>query len=239
MNPLKILIVEDEVLIAETIKIYLEERGHSITDAVISYEEAMQTIKNNKPDLALIDIRLYGQKSGIDLAEEITKQNYNLPYVFLTSQFDTRILNRAMESKPHGYLIKPIQKESLWTTMELAHHNFTLSEEENKLKISDGSNTYFLQSDDIMYISADHIYVNIHTQSKGTIVIRMTLTDLYNKLDSNQFIQCHRSYIVNLKYVSKYDVNSFTINDEIIPVSRGNKTEIKKILENTNENRVQ
>lgn len=234
MTPLKILIVEDEVLIAETIKIYLEERGHKVTDAVISYEDALQSINNIKPDLVLIDIRLYGQKSGVDLAEEITKQNYQLPYIFLTSQYDTRILNKAIESKPQGYLIKPIQKESLWTTIELAHHNFTITEEENKLKISDGTNTYFIQSDDIMYVSADHVYVNIHTQSTGTLVVRISLTDLYNKLDKDQFIQCHRSYIINLNYVSKYDGNSFTINSEIIPISRSNKSEIKKFLE-TNE----
>ena len=60
MQPLKILIVEDEVLIGETIKIYLKERGHLPTDIVISYEEALQSLSLSLPDQVLVDIRLFG-----------------------------------------------------------------------------------------------------------------------------------------------------------------------------------
>ncbi|MBK7010747.1 MAG: response regulator [Saprospiraceae bacterium] len=122
MQPLKILIVEDEILIGETIKIYLRERGHIPMDIVISYEEALQAISLSLPDVVLVDIRLFGEKSGIDLAEVIQNQYDQLPIVFLTSQYDVRVSNKALELNPSGYLVKPIQKESLWTTVELAYN---------------------------------------------------------------------------------------------------------------------
>lgn len=235
LKPLKVLIVEDEVLIAETIKMYLEERGHSTTDTVISHDEALHSIHTVIPDLVLIDIRLYGQKSGIDLAEELSKSTYNIPFIFLTSQYDSRILNKAIELQPMGYLIKPIQKETLWTTIELAFYNFNVAEEDNKIKIIDGALTHLIQKDDILYISSDHIYINIHTQSSGVVIVRMPLSELHQKLDQNQFIHCHRSYIVNIKHISRYDYNSFTVNNVTIPISRSNKNEIKSLFEKGNK----
>ena len=227
---LKILIVEDEVLIAETIKIYLEERGHSFTDAVITYEDALKSIHTSKPDVVLIDIILFGEKSGIDLAEEIVKNDYQIPFVFLTSQYDERILNKAIALYPQGYLIKPIQKESLWTTIELANNNFNATLVKNKLCIEDGSDKYFMELDDILYINADHVYIKIVTKSQGSKIVRSSLSKIYQLLDEKQFIHCHRSYVVNLKYVSKFDEHSFVINNEIVPISRSKRDEVKESL---------
>lgn len=229
-SPLKILIVEDEVLIAETIKIYLNERGHAITDAVITYEDALHSIKTNRPDVVLIDIILFGDKSGIDLAEEIVNEGYQIPFVFLTSQYDERIMNKAIALYPQGYLIKPIQKESLWTTVELANNNFNAILEKNKLCIEDGGDTYFMDIDDIMYINADHVYVNIMCKSQGVKIIRSSLSKIYNLLDKKQFVQCHRSYVVNLNYIDKFDEHSFMVNQEIIPISRSKRDEVREIM---------
>ena len=88
MNNLKVLIVEDEVLIAETIRMYLEELNYIVTAICISYEEAIETFHLNTPDLGLLDIRLFGSKSGIDVAHYLYIPVNKHQYVFLTSQFD-------------------------------------------------------------------------------------------------------------------------------------------------------
>lgn len=230
MNSLKILIVEDEVLIAETIKIYLEQRGHTCTDAVITCDAAVKSINTLRPDVVLIDIVLFGEKSGIDLAEEIVKNGYQIPFVFLTSQYDERILNKAIALYPQGYLIKPIQKESLWTTIELANNNFNTTLDKNKLCIEDGSDKYFMELDDILYINADHVYVKIVTKSQGSKIVRSSLSKIYQLLDEKQFVHCHRSFIVNLKHVSKFDEHSFLVNNETVPISRSKRDEVKDTL---------
>ena len=81
MSTLKILIVEDEILIAETIKLYLEEKGHIIQDICISYREATRAIEREQPDLVVLDIRLYGEKSGIDVAKYIKQQSKKIASV--------------------------------------------------------------------------------------------------------------------------------------------------------------
>ena len=231
MQPLKILIVEDEVLIGETLKIYLRERGHIPMDIVISYEGALQAISLSPPDVVLVDIRLFGEKSGIDLANEIQNKYANLPVVFLTSQYDTRVTNKALELNPAGYLVKPIQKETLWTTIELAHSKMAGQLLEFNVKVNDGTKVHYLNPDQIKYISSDHVYVVIHTTNMGNITLRMSLNEVSGLFNSPQFIRCHRSYIINKKFISQYNGNSFVIDNTTIPISRSNKSEIKKQMD--------
>ena len=233
MSGIRVLVVEDEVLIAETIKIYLEERGHKVSDIAISYEEAISNIENNEPDLVLLDIRLYGQRSGIDVANYLNQRDKKLPFVFLTSQFDKRILENAMTSNPLGYLAKPIQKESLWTTIELAHNNMAISRsKEKKILFHDGNNTYSVFGSDIAYIQSDHVYIHIHRRESEKIIIRQSLSQIMKVLDPSLFIQCHRGYVINMLHVQQYDGSHIEINEDLIPISRSRKTEvIQKIKE--------
>ncbi|MBP9194349.1 MAG: response regulator transcription factor [Saprospiraceae bacterium] len=230
MQPLKILIVEDEVLIGETIKIYLNERGHLPTDIVISYEEALQSLSLSLPDVVLVDIRLFGDKSGIDLADEIQNKYANLPVVFLTSQYDTRVTNKALELNPAGYLVKPIQKESLWTTVELAYNKILSQNTAPAIKFADGTKVFYLSANQIKYISSDHIYIVLHTTNSGEITLRMSLSEVEGLLEKANFIRCHRSYLVNKSYITQYDTHSFFIDQINIPISRSHKSEVKKLM---------
>ena len=83
MTSLTVLVVEDETLIAEIIRIYLEERGHKMVGNPISYDEAVAGIITLKPDIVLLDIRLYGDKSGLDVAAYLRKHQPDLPFMFL------------------------------------------------------------------------------------------------------------------------------------------------------------
>lgn len=230
MQPLKILIVEDEVLIGETIKIYLNERGHLPTDIVISYEEALQSLSLSLPDVVLVDIRLFGEKSGLELAGTIQKQNPQLPIVFLTSQYDARVSGKALELNPSGYLVKPVQKESLWTTVELAYNKILSQNTAPAIKFADGTKVFYLSANQIKYISSDHIYIVLHTTHSGEITLRMSLSEVEGLLEKANFIRCHRSYLVNKSYITQYDTHSFFIDQINIPISRSHKSEVKKLM---------
>ncbi|MFK7948402.1 MAG: LytR/AlgR family response regulator transcription factor [Saprospiraceae bacterium] len=233
MSSLKILIVEDEILIAETIRLYLEEKGHIVQDICISYREAIRAIEREQPDLVVLDVRLYGEKSGIDVAKYIKKQAEKIPFIYLTSQYDQRIFNLALETVPFGYLAKPIQKESLLTTIETAHRLFQQNELSTvkSIIINDGFQNHRVKEQEILYIKSDHIYVNIYLANREKITIRKSLQDILDIIKSQLFFQCHRSYIVNTLHVNGWNKsNVVLVNGEQIPVSRTKRKDLEDLL---------
>lgn len=124
-NNKKILIVEDELLVAEDIAFRLKSSGYKITDMVISGEEALKTIKNEQPDLILMDIMLKGDLDGIETHELINKE-YKIPLVYLTSYSDEKTFSRAKLTQPFGYIIKPFEERELHTVIEVAIYKHSM-----------------------------------------------------------------------------------------------------------------
>lgn len=226
---LRILIVEDEVFIAEMIKLYLEEQGHQVVGVCISYEEAVAAYYRLKPELTLLDIRLYGEKSGIDFAHFLQSQSEKSPFIYLTAQHDRRIFNLALKTTPYGYLTKPLQRVSLWTTVESAYQLFLDKKADTILTITDGRKKHRVNEEEIVYIKSDHVYSNIHLANDETILTRKPLGQLLESIQSQILFQCHRSFIINTQYVKVWDNRTVTMgNGDIIPISR-----TKKALLNT------
>lgn len=115
----RILIVENEMLVAWHIQEALERLGHNIIASVTSGIEAIQVPAAIKPDLVLIDIRLEDNFDGIDVAKKI-RDRYDIPIIYLTAYTDEDTLNRALNTNPFGYIIKPFQEKQLHTTIEIA-----------------------------------------------------------------------------------------------------------------------
>ncbi|MEG4231849.1 response regulator [Microcoleus sp. Pol11C3] len=121
MNPLKILVVEDEVIVAQDIAGRLKKLGYAVTATVSSGEEAIQKAIENPPDLVLMDIVLKGDMDGVTAADKI-RTNKNVPTVFLTAYADDQTLQRAKLTDPFGYIIKPFQQNDLRVAIEIALH---------------------------------------------------------------------------------------------------------------------
>lgn len=119
IQPSKLLIVEDELLIAESLSTTLETIGYKITDIVSSGEKALQSIEKNVPDLVLMDILLHGDLDGIETAHLI-QEDSDIPIIYLTSYSDLATLNRAKKTSPYGYLIKPVKEKELRATIEVS-----------------------------------------------------------------------------------------------------------------------
>lgn len=225
MKSLNILIVEDEILIAELFKAYIQEFGHNVTGIAISYEEAITMFNLQKPDLILLDIRLYGDKSGIDFANFLNDKKESIPLIFLTSQYDQRTLNLAIEANPYGYLTKPVRKETLWTSIEAAYKLFNSRKPEKPtLELFDGKSIHYIAIKDILFIKADHVYINVNLIDGQVLFSRKSLKQIINELDYNSFVQCHRSYLVNRIHIKQRNLKNIVLsNDQIIPISKGNK----------------
>lgn len=119
MTDLKILIVEDEAIVAEDIASRLEKMGYVVLDIVASGEEAIEVATITAPDLVLMDIMLQGELDGVQAAEQIWLQ-LNTPVVYLTAYADDNTLKRAKITKPFGYILKPFKEQELRVTIEIA-----------------------------------------------------------------------------------------------------------------------
>jgi DNA-binding NarL/FixJ family response regulator len=119
----KILIVEDEAIIAAEIESIVETLGYRVLAKTRNGDKALDLLANHNFDLALLDITIKGSLSGIDLAK-IIKEKYDFPYVFLTSHSDIDTLNQVKETLPYGYIVKPFSEHDLRSTIELALFKF-------------------------------------------------------------------------------------------------------------------
>ena len=115
----RILVAEDEGLVALSLKNSLENLGYEVPATASTGEEVMRKIDEVSPDLILMDIRLKGGIDGIEVANQIRKTS-KVPVVYLTAHSDERTLARAKLSEPFGYIVKPYEEKSLHTTIEMA-----------------------------------------------------------------------------------------------------------------------
>ncbi|MEP7144980.1 MAG: response regulator transcription factor [Ferruginibacter sp.] len=123
MSEFRILIVEDEPIIAENIAMYLDNADFIVSGIAYDDEEAKKQLKQNTPDAVLLDINLDSDTDGIEIADYINK-NFQLPFLFLTSYADKETLERAKKVAPAGYIVKPFNEKTLLASIEIAISNF-------------------------------------------------------------------------------------------------------------------
>ena len=133
MHKTLILVVEDEVIVAENIRSKLEKSGYLVPETVTSGEQALECLKELQIDLVLMDIELEGKMDGIQAAESIRAQ-YGLPIIYLTAYADEKTLQRARVTEPFGYLLKPFQTRELHSNIEMALYKHRM---EYRLKASE------------------------------------------------------------------------------------------------------
>ena len=119
MTPSRIMVVEDERIVALHIRQQLEKLGYEVPSVVSSGEQALQSIDKERPDLILMDIRIDGSIDGIETASRVPPE-YKIPVVYLTAYSEEATLNRAKTTTPHGYLLKPFSERELHATIQMA-----------------------------------------------------------------------------------------------------------------------
>ncbi|MGA9187445.1 MAG: response regulator [Methanosarcina sp.] len=127
----RILIVEDEHIVAMGIKKMLKSLGYTVTGVASSGEDAISKTESTFPDVVLMDIMLKGDMDGVEAAREI-RERFDVPIVYLTAYSDNNILERAKITEPFGYIIKPFDEKDLYSSIEIALHR--QRKEKEKLK---------------------------------------------------------------------------------------------------------
>jgi PAS domain S-box-containing protein len=126
----RILVVEDEKIVALDLQKRLTRLGYAVPAPVATGEEALDLVTKAPPDLVLMDIRLNGQVDGVDAARQI-KERFEVPVIYLTAYADETTVQRAKLTEPFGYLLKPFEDRGLQSSIEVALHKHRL---EQKLK---------------------------------------------------------------------------------------------------------
>jgi len=218
-----ILIVEDELIIAEVLKEMLEQLGYAVVGLAKNYDRAIQQLQNiQNIDLAFLDINLEGEKNGLDVGAEIN-QNYHFPIVYLTSYSDLETITAAGKTNPEAYLIKPFKKEDILATVEIIRNR--PKKEAKTVIIKDGYHVLKVNVLDIQYIKSEGNYIEIHTNEKKHL-IRNKLEDFIVEAGQEYFIQVHRSYAVNLHQIEMVNGHEVRIAGEKIPISRTHKEQV-------------
>ena len=237
-NTVKILVLEDQKEIALDIKETLEEFGYWVTDAVESGQEAIDSVKQNPPDLALCDIKILGQMDGIETAEAI-KKIVDIPIIFLTAHAEKELLDRAKMTHPVNYLLKPFEEERLKIAIELAIYNQTEIDDKEKEKTTEtrslpeyniSHDRIFVKLDgrwirvfidEILYLKADGSGCHIIVNDNDLITIKsQNLKNFLDRLNHPKIVRTDRSYAVNIDKVAELDGRSLLLERENKPTKK-------------------
>ncbi|MFN3342804.1 MAG: LytR/AlgR family response regulator transcription factor [Flavobacteriales bacterium] len=222
----KILIVEDELLIAENLRFMIGEMyPMSQTEIASGAAEALEKIKNFSPEIAFLDIRLGGGEDGISLAERLS--NCSVPFLFLTAHGDTKTVSRAIATQPLGYMIKPVSRPELYANLELA---FSRIANVRYYKFRDGTHDVRIPETEIIYLKSDQHYTELYSEKKR-YVIRKSLKTVVSELGL-PLIQTHRAYFVNPLFIREANATIHLLSGEEIPLSRNFKPGVLDLLFN-------
>ena len=243
MSKKKILVVEDEAIVAKDIEVCLKKIGYEVIGTFSKGEKVIPAIEDDQPDLVLMDIMLAGDMTGIDVSTKI-KEKFDIPVVFLTAYADEKTISKAKVTEPYGYVIKPFKEIDLRTSIEMALYKFKKEKEKlagievSKIKsgsslskefiyVKSNSRLVKVQNDHILFVEALKDYVIIHT-AEDKYTIHSTMKDIEKKLPEESFMRVHRSYILNLKKIKSIESALVVLedSDKKIPIGGSYKDEL-------------
>ena len=232
---MNILVVEDESIVAKDIQVCLRKLGYDVVGVVSSGEEAVQKAQEFDLDLVMMDIMLKGEMSGIEAAE-IIRKNKSIPVIFLTAYTDRNTVDKAKETEPYGYIIKPFKEIDIQTAIEIALYKHGREMEVKKerdmyysmVEKQDSTDMMFVKANqrlvkikysEIYFIEALKDYVVINTMERR-YTIHSTMKDIESKMPEKDFIRVHRSFIIRLDKIKEIDHNNVVLENDkkVVPV---------------------
>ncbi|MBP7478024.1 MAG: response regulator transcription factor [Chitinophagales bacterium] len=224
---LHILIVEDELLIAEMLKDMLIDMDYKVVGIAKNFQSGIDLLHQKKEiNFAILDINLNETHTGFDMAN--TLRELSIPFVFLTSYSDKKTIQDALVYHPNAFLIKPFSKLDLYTTLEIVKKS--KKQTSKFVIIKDGHLNVKLAVSSILWIKSENVYIEVVTNEK-TYLVRTSLDKFLEELDDKCIMRIHRSYLINLNHVSAINGMYVIIRDEKIPLSRKFREEIMHIFQ--------
>lgn len=240
MSPLKIGIVEDDLIIAEAISEMLQECGYTVTEPAMRYTEAIAMIEQEAPDLLLLDVNILGRMDGVEVGRTV-RQAFGIPFIFLTANTDFDTIARAREVVPAAFLAKPITRAQLYAAIEIAMANYQRpappagkvgihTPVTQPLFVKDGYNFRKVDESEILYAESEQNYVVMQLSDGRRVSMRGTLSEFEVKLNPQHFLRTHRGFIVRIDKIEQVGGSSLTVGGRQIPVSKANRDALLRTL---------
>lgn len=224
METIRVLIVEDKLLIAEDIASRLTKHGMEVVSMCTTGEEALDVVKETTPDLILMDIQLAGAMDGISTAQMILSDQ-SIPIIYLSDFVDAATLDRAKKTNPANYLSKPFNEQDLIRSIDIAFTNTRQQGSKNKpLKeyvfLREKNQAYIkLAYNDILYLEADRAYCHVVTD-KSVYTLTNNMNHVYEQLQHRDFLKVSRSYVVNSNRITSLNGNMILLGDKEVQMSK-------------------
>lgn len=217
MSKIRVLVVEDDPIIAETLELAVEDMGYELIEVIDNGPEALRLHKASQPDLVLMDVKINGKMDGIEVATKMNEVRPT-PIIFITSMIDQTTFQQAKEVVPLAYLTKPFNEVSLQFAIELAVSKMEgdLAGQTSWKTDIMGSNNFFVKVnnrlvkvtfDEIHWVSVEGKYIEIVTSDKK-LEVRIALKDLEKRLPKDSFLRVHRNFMINLNHLKDVDLDS-------------------------------
>ena len=230
MKDVRILLVEDEVILSDKIARDLAEQEYKVVAKIRYGEEVLPFLERNLAgvDIILLDITLAGEMDGIEVAELLQHKKYFFPIIYLTNNKENEIIERALQTGPSSYLTKDFDIDDLDIAIRLAVQRWRILRMENKTEpieyffLHDDAGYKRLKVADILWIEANKGYCKIHL--KGRVHLQTFPMARFNKDYSHPYLfQIHRSYTANVRRITKIEKGLAFIEEG----ERATKTSIK------------
>jgi len=240
MSAIRILIVEDDMIIAANISLQLSNLGYEVTGIETKGEEAIHHALETKPDIILMDIQLRGKTSGIDVAHAIHTV-LDIPIIYLTANGDDATFQKAKETHPFAFISKPFTKQNLERTIALVEERIKESPtnlatedtffdaQEDRVFIRNQSKLIKVMLEDILWVEADRNYCKI-TTAQQTYLIVSPLNKLCEKMDQKRFVRIHRSFMVNFSKLEAVAESHVELKGKILPIGKQYKEDLFRLM---------
>lgn len=240
MEKIRILIVEDDMIIAANISLQLINLGYEVTGIETKAEEAIHHALETKPDIILMDIQLKGKTNGIDVAHAI-RRYLDIPLIYLTANADDATFQKAKETHPYAFISKPFTNLNLERTIALVEEKIKekrenvstedtfVDSQEDRIFIRNNNKLIKVMLDDILYVEADRNYCKITTESQTYLVVS-PLNKLCEKIDPRLFVRIHRSFVVNFAKLDAVAESFVEVKGKLIPIGKQYKEDLHKML---------
>lgn len=225
-----ILIVEDELLIAETLRSILTRAGYTNILMAENVTSALVVLNVSEVTLVITDIAMGEERTGIDLGV-ILNERYRIPFIYVTSHASADIVHKAKYTEPAAYIVKPFKKEDVLVALELALFKADSKTDSGELIVKEGRSVVRMFFRDIKWIEADGNYTTIYLSGDNKrSVIRQSLSTLQEQLPEEDFIRIHKSYVVNKKYIHQIKAGAIYVEDRELPVGRSYQHIVVKLF---------
>lgn len=232
---INILIVEDESIVALDLATALHQDGYEVIGIADHAEEAIRLFNQHTVDIVLMDIQLAGPKDGIDTVVDLMKIRQT-PVIYLTAFTDNATVERVKPTYPCAFLAKPYQTRNVRVSIELALNSFAAQKarptvnptKEPILQMGDHVfikyNYQFIKIHlaDILFVQADGNHISLHTSDRK-FVLRLSLSQFFDRLVFDRLVRIHRSYAVNIDAIQSFTEQTVLTGKGEFPIGRNYK----------------